>query len=322
MIKWAIIALGVSIPVIIWLTLGNYAYGVLVLYLFQLFLFYLYVRNKKKSYESDLISFEKNVQILVEQSESTTVMLKESRLSKIYHQLVKFSTVLESHRLNHYNEKNKLESLIGDLSHQLKTPIANLKMYMSLLGEPEEQEKKMFYTALIKQCDHLEFLVHALMKLSKVEADCLNLTMKSNDLNQLILNAIGAATFKAEQKHINITYTPVARYKIFDLQWTKEALDNIIDNAIKYSPDFSTVAIECEETEMFTKICVSDEGIGVLPEDINKIFQRFYRGMNSIEVDGVGIGLYLAQAIMTEQGGYIYANRNVQGTTFELNIKN
>ncbi|MCR5122297.1 MAG: sensor histidine kinase, partial [Ruminococcus sp.] len=110
---------------------------------------------------------------------------------------------------------------------------------------------------------------------------------------------------KAESKKIVIKYTRESHTAKFDSKWTREALFNILDNAVKYSPEKSSIAVDVQMYEMFVCISVSDNGIGIAEDELPRIFGRFYRGQNVREQSGVGIGLYLSRRIIEEQGGYI-----------------
>ena len=143
------------------------------------------------------------------------------------------------------------------------------------------------------------------MKISRLETGTFQLSPCEHDINDTIISATEQIAPKAESRQIQIFYTPERCITKFDSKWTREALFNILDNAIKYSPKNSVVTVSVSVFEMFACICVADQGIGIPEEDLPRIFGRFYRGQNVREQGGVGIGLYLSRQIIEGQGGYI-----------------
>ena len=133
----------------------------------------------------------------------------------------------------------------------------------------------------------------------------------------MIVSAIGQINPKAESKQIRINYISENHTAKFDIKWTQEAVFNILDNAVKYSPEASEITVSVKEFEMFTCVSVEDNGIGIPEDELPRIFGRFYRGRNVAEQSGVGIGLYLSRQIIEEQGGYITAE-SCGGSVFKI----
>ena len=203
-----------------------------------------------------------------------------------------------------------LSSLVSDIAHQSKTPLTSVKMYAELLGDSEE-------AAVIRnQADRLGFLFDALVKLSRCECGLIdeNLNPESVPVDTLVSRAVSDALPKADAKDIFIRADLPEGLTVFcDLRWTAEALFNLLDNAIKYSPQKTSVMISAEEYETFVRIDVCDEGPGIPEEELPEIWKRFTRGKNAAkQADGVGIGLYLARAVVTAQGGRAFC-RNAEG---------
>lgn len=227
-----------------------------------------------------------------------------------------------------YNESqlSKLEAkwlrylTMSKLSHQTKTPLANILLYSQLLQEQDiDGQSRQLVNEIQQQSEKLEFLIQSLVKTSRLETGTFQLVPTENDISSLICSAIEQITPKAEKKQIQVTYTTESCMAVFDSRWTQEALFNILDNAVKYSPENSKVQIAVKIFEMFVSIEVSDSGIGISEEELPRIFGRFYRGKNVREHSGVGIGLYLSRQIVEEQGGYIQAESKIgKGTTFKL----
>lgn len=246
---------------------------------------------------------------------------KDELLSKVKHQLIRILDLLDYHHEKEKSERTRLEGLIGDISHQLKTPLANLKMYQDLLRTCPDEDRERFHQSLEKQVEKLEWLIESLLKLSKVESGCIQVQSNEQDLDKTIIEAIGMIHLKANKKRIFVDYKP-SKYQInHDKKWTCEAIYNVLDNAVKYSPEDSLICIQVMDSDLFTDIQVIDQGPGILVEDLNRIFKRFHRGQGSENYEGVGIGLYLSQEIMKRQGGYIYAKNKIIGSQFNIKLR-
>jgi len=295
-------------------------YLIILLVGILLTLVYFKTKHNEDIVREELISLSDMIQDLLDNKQVSSVeVLQDDLLSKIQHQMIKFSELLIGFQDKEKNERVRLEVLISDISHQLKTPLSNLKMYQSLLQDSQEN---LFLDKIMKQTEKLEWLIESLMKLSRVESGCININMKENNLNLTILEAINLVHLQAENKSIVIKYNPVDLMVVHDSKWSVEAVFNVLDNAVKYSGHESEVSIEVETNEMFYAVVIKDKGIGVSSDELNSIFKRFYRGSQVHEIEGVGIGLYLAQEIMSKQGGYIYCKDIQQGSEFSINIRN
>lgn len=212
-------------------------------------------------------------------------------------------------------EKDKIKSLVADISHQTKTPLANVLLYAQLLEEqaPECRE----YTAALRgQARKLQSLIDALVKTSRLEAGMLALRPRPGPLGPMLEEAAGQFAPRAAEKGLALVLGPTDAEAVFDPKWTAEAVCNLIDNAVKYTPGGS-VTVSARAYELFARIDVADTGPGMAEEELAKVFQRFYRG--SADAEGVGIGLYLVRQIAEGQGGYVKAfSRPGQGAKFSL----
>lgn len=258
----------------------------------------------------------------------------ESKLSKIESKWKHFLGASVLSRENVEKEKNKLKELVSDISHQTKTPMTNIRLYTELLKEKLEvsddknrsiteidrQESLKMLAEIDRQAEKLDFLIQSLTKMSRLESNIVEVKPKHQYISGLLDAVIQDILPKAKQKSVELlnTYTgSVSAY--YDMKWTKEALGNIVDNAIKYSPSGSKVIISVIEYELYAAISVKDFGAGIKESDTAKIFKRFYRAENVHEVDGVGIGLYLAREIVKRENGYIKLKSTLkQGTEFIL----
>lgn len=220
-------------------------------------------------------------------------------------------------------QRESIQRLLSDISHQTKTPLANLRLYSSLLMEeeltPRQREQAQ---VILQQSEKLSFLIETLVKLSRLETDVLVVTPKLQPLSPLLERAASQAKAAAEQKGIalQLHLQQQAEMKaLYDLRWTAEALGNLLDNAVKYTPPGGCIQVSATQYELFCRIDVRDNGIGVAEEEQAQIFGRFYRGRQVREQEGLGIGLYLAREIAQKQGGYLkLSSRPGQGSTFSL----
>lgn len=220
-------------------------------------------------------------------------------------------------------QRESIQRLLSDISHQTKTPLANLKLYSSLLMEeeltPRQREQAQ---VILQQSEKLSFLIETLVKLSRLETDVLAVTPKSQPLSPLLERAASQAKAAAERKGIalQLHLQQQAEMKaLYDLRWTAEALGNLLDNAVKYTPPGGCIQVSATQYELFCRIDVRDNGIGIAEEEQAQIFGRFYRGRQVREQEGLGIGLYLAREIAQKQGGYLkLSSRPGQGSTFSL----
>lgn len=217
-------------------------------------------------------------------------------------------------------EKDKIKALIADISHQTKTPIANILLYAQLLEEQAlSPEGGRCAAALEEQAKKLQSLIEALVKTSRLETGVLALHPATGPLRPMLEGAVAQFAPRAEEKGVSLTLRPTDAAAVFDAKWTAEAVCNLLDNAIKYTPAGGGVAVDVVSYEMFCRINVTDTGPGIPEEEQAKVFQRFYRSAAVSQAEGVGIGLYLARQIAEGQGGYIKVfSRPGQGAKFSL----
>ncbi len=244
----------------------------------------------------------------------------ETLLSSVETKLARYLAASTVSARNLCTEKDKIKTLIGDISHQTKTPIANILLYTQLLQEQSlPEEGQVCANALEGQAEKLQTLIDALVKTSRLESGIIALRPESGSLAAVIHCAAAQLTPKAAQKGMEITLGNVDGSAVFDPKWTEEALFNLLDNAVKYTPAGGKISVCVKEYPMFTAIQVSDNGPGIPEEEQSKIFQRFCRGMAQAKEDGVGIGLYLVRKIAEGQGGYVKVfSTPGKGSTFFL----
>ena len=244
----------------------------------------------------------------------------ESQLSALETKFAHYLSAAEASSRNMAQEKDKIKTLIADISHQTKTPIANLLLYSELLMEETlPASAKENVEALYKQSEKLRFLIDSLVKLSRLENGIISLSPQQASLQPLLESVVEQYAAKASGKGLSIyLYDTADISATFDFKWTAEALANIVDNAIKYT-EHGTITISTVSYEMFTRINISDTGSGIPENEQAKIFSRFYRSNVVQEQEGVGIGLYLARQIISGEGGYIkVASVPGKGSTFSI----
>lgn len=233
---------------------------------------------------------------------------EESLFYKINYRLGRLYEVMNENRRNIAKERADLQELISDISHQVKTPISNLKMINSTLMEQEvpPHKQKEFLLASTSQLDKLDFLMQAMIKTSRLETGIISLEKKMQPIYDTLASALGGILLNAEKKQIDVSVDCPEHLDVpHDRKWTSEALFNILDNGVKYTPENGKITVTVECWELYLKINIADTGKGIPEKHQGAIFKRFYREDNVHDVEGIGIGLYLAREIITMQGGYI-----------------
>jgi signal transduction histidine kinase len=244
----------------------------------------------------------------------------ETQLSKLESKWLRYLTSSKLSAQKTEQEREKLQELVSDISHQTKTPLSNILLYTQLLQEQDiDGQSRQLVDEIRQQSEKLEFLIQSLVKTSRLETGTFQLAPLKNNIDSVIDAAIEQITPKAKSKQIKIMYSSQSHTAKFDIKWTREALFNILDNAVKYSPRNSLIKITVYAYEMFACVSVADQGIGIPEEELPRTFGRFYRGQNVREQNGVGIGLYLCRQIIEGQGGYITVESTVnQGSIFKI----
>lgn len=244
----------------------------------------------------------------------------ESLLSAVESKLSRYLTACAVSARNVTAEKEKIKALLSDISHQTKTPIANLLLYAQLMEEQDLPEESMTCVAALRgQAEKLNFLISALVKLSRLETGVFTLHPIPNAIAPMLEEAATQLMQKAAQKEILLVTNLTEAHGVFDYKWTMEALCNLLDNAVKYTPAGGRIQLSAAEYDLFCRIDVADTGIGISEAEQAKVFSRFYRSPSVSDQDGVGIGLYLTRQILTGQEGYIkVASTPGSGSVFSM----
>lgn len=244
----------------------------------------------------------------------------ETRLSRLEVKWKRYLTSSMNSRQKVVEEKERIKSLISDISHQTKTPLANIMLYSQLLQEKETDPELIPIVENIReQSEKLDFLIRSLVKTSRLESEVLVLQPKNQPVSPMLKAVVSGAWEEADRKQIRMILEETTAECCFDRKWTEEAIGNLVDNAVKYSPSNSEINISVKEYEMFTAVNVKDEGIGIREEEQAQIFERFYRSPEVAEEKGVGIGLYLVREIAARQNGYVKVkSKHGAGSTFSF----
>ncbi|OPJ65137.1 sensor histidine kinase [Clostridium oryzae] len=250
----------------------------------------------------------------------------ETKLSSIENSMWRFLNDSSLSSSNLADQKKKIQTLISDISHQTVTPIANITLYSELLeeqalqlGSSYEDGMKEEITAIREQADKLDFLIQSLVKLSRLENGIITVNAKKDNIQKVLSAVDNQMKAKAKHKQIELMVTKTQEQAVFDAKWTEEAIMNIVDNAIKYTPVCGKVSISVEPYQIFLRIDIKDNGIGIAEEEQGRIFTRFYRSTEVSDKAGVGVGLYLAREVINAQNGYIKVKSKIgEGSTFSV----
>ena len=247
---------------------------------------------------------------------------KDGELSRLRNELYKTTVILREAAENSEEEKEKLSITIADISHQLKTPLTSIRIMLDNISDNPDMPQEIredFIQDISKQVEHMSSLVISLLKTAKFDAGTIKMENEEIDAKKLIDSVINNLAILIEIKEIEVI-TKIDEKAIFiaDYKWQQEALTNILKNAIEHSQPKSNIYIIVENTSIFLKIKIKDEGQGIEQKDLKHIFERFYRAKNCNE-DSIGIGLSLAKTIIEQNNGYIKATSEVgKGTLFEI----
>lgn len=282
-----------------------------------IYLIYVITQEKKIAEINEYIKQINNKNYILKIEENDN-----GELSKLRNELYKTTVLLKETAEISEKEKENLSTAIADISHQLKTPLTSIRIMLDNIQDDPDMEKEVredFLIEISKQIDWISSLVVALLKIAKFDAGTIK--MENNEINakNLIDNIVSNLAILMELKNIEIiTNVDEKATFIADYKWQQEALTNILKNAIEHSKHNSRIYITVENTNLFLKIIIKDEGSGIDKEDLKHIFQRFYKTKNSSE-NSIGIGLPLAKAIIEQSNGYIKVETKYgEGTSFEV----
>ncbi|MGL6200756.1 MAG: sensor histidine kinase [Lachnospiraceae bacterium] len=277
---------------------------------------------QKRKYENELAIISRIIDGIINESDSVLISDTDDLiLSKLQHQMIKLQSVFQGYNQRITADRDSLRSLISEIAHQLRNPLANIRTYLALLKEQnislEEYEKCL--DAIEKSEQKLDFLVESFIKVSRLENGIIQIRKADDDLKSTVLGAILQVQKTAEAKNIEISLEWDDNVKIrHDRNWLAEAIYNLLDNSIKYSENNSRIKVSSLQNDMFAQVTIADQGIGISREEESLIFKRFYRGTNVTSQEGIGLGLYLVREIVNRHGGFIKIKKRNAGTAFSI----
>lgn len=261
---------------------------------------------------------------------------RETLTSKMVTELEKVEDIVRYRLAENEREKQELQEMISEITHQIKTPLSNIRMYCEMIGEnassgsgetilrqTDSSLLRQYSATVGDQLDRLDFLLNALIRSSRLETSMIRLQLENNKVLDTIAIAVNNVFQKAEDKKIEIRVSCRSTIEVcHDPKWTAEAIENLLDNAIKYTSESGKIQINVVSGEMYVEIQVKDTGCGIAADEVNEIFKRFYRGRAVSRVEGLGLGLYLAQKIITLQGGFLSVRSEPgKGSCFSIHLR-
>ena len=256
-----------------------------------------------------------------------TVHLPQSNEGNIYQLLAsvdQLATMLQAKNDTEQKTKEFLKNTISDISHQLKTPLSALQMYQEIIeNEPDNPETvKEFSFQIGTALKKIEQLIQAMLKITRIDAGSISFEKSNYSIPNILSHAISELTTRANHEKKEIVIDGDLKQMLYcDIEWTGEAVGNIVKNALDHTDAGGKITISWERTPAMIRIFITDNGHGIAQEDIHHIFKRFYRSKNTSGSQGIGLGLPLAKAIVEGQGGILSVqSERLQGTTFTLSF--
>ncbi len=249
---------------------------------------------------------------------------REGAVFHVFSRVRQLATMLAAKSESEHNTKEFLKGMISNISHQLKTPLAALAMYQEIIeGEPDNAETvRKFSVRIGDALKRMEGLIQSLLKITRLDMGNIAFEKHPYEVSEIVLHSVNELTLRAitEGKEIRIKGDP-AQKLVCDMEWTSEAIGNIVKNALDHTRSGGIICISWERSPVMLRILISDDGSGIAPEDIHHVFKHFYRSRHSLDTQGVGLGLPLAKSIVEGQGGIISVQSSLNdGTTFTLSF--
>lgn len=302
-----------EIPVEIFLRIGI---GVVFLILLILGII-IYYRRKINKFSEELSEI---IDRMLTGGEVSFQITEETLSNKLSARLKRLYEREEAHVEEAKEEKNKMQELLSDISHQVKTPIASIKMYHEILleRELEKDKQKEFLTQSKQQVEKLDFLLQSMIKMSRLEQGVILLQKSYQPIKETLALALNSIVLKAGQKEIDVSVDCEDNLSVWhDTKWTAECFFNILENAVKYTNPKGKIKISVKKEEFYVVVSIKDNGIGINEQEQSCIFKRFYRSSKVHQIEGVGLGLFLAREIISKQNGYMMVkSEESQGSEF------
>lgn len=247
----------------------------------------------------------------------------EKMLSRLETKWKRFLSASVLSAENVKKEHLAVQEMVSDISHQVKTPIANLRLYGELLQERLDGEEQVLAERMLEQTELLDFLIQSLVKVSRLESGTIQVLPQRQSLLPLLLAVEKRGEEKQKKRKIRFETQgwETSGLAWFDRKWTEEAVYNVLDNALKYTEEASTVRMRVRRYEFFVCLEIEDEGPGVDLDEVPRLFDRFYRSPQMQDREGVGLGLFLTREILKKQKGYIKVKNGVKGACFQIYLQ-
>lgn len=244
------------------------------------------------------------------------VSYDESMDAAVSERLRRILEISGMHKEKAQKERDVVQSLISDITHQVRTPLTNIMLYTGLLQEKEKDGETAVLIEKISQASlRLDFFMRQLVKSSCAEREMIALSPKITKAGEIVGMACQAQELSAMKKNIVFVREVTEDMCFADKKWTIEAVANVVENAVKYSPENSRIEVKTIPYESFVLIEVKDFGIGIKEEERGLVFGRFYHSEDVKDLPGFGIGLYLVREIISGEGGYVKIKENPEGGT-------
>ena len=252
--------------------------------------------------------------------------IREGEISALAAKAKRIQEKVDSGIIRAEEEKEQVKSLISNMSHQLKTPLAGLMMYREMLEDEglDVSTRRRFLEKMKGQSEKIDWILQSLFKMVNLEQGAVVFEAEALPVRDTILDAVTASLDKADRREIEILTEPFEDCILWhNRKWTAEVLVNLLENAVKYTEPGGRITISVRPMEMYTEIAVSDTGRGIRQEELTEIFKRFYRSRDVENIEGSGIGLYLSRLILEHEKGYMTAvSAPGEGSTFSVFLQN
>ena len=252
--------------------------------------------------------------------------VEEGEYSALVSKIKQIQEVIGNHARSAEKEKEQIKSLVSNMSHQLKTPLANLSLYAEILTQEEisPQRKVLFSEKMQRQIEKLNWIVESLSKMVKLEQNIDGFEVDGTNIRQTILDAVDTIYEKLEKKEITLILEPFEDDLLYhNRKWTAEVFLNLLENAVKYTDRGGTISIRVKGYDLYTEIQIADNGRGIRQEEMTDIFKRFYRSPEVENMEGSGIGLYLSNLILEKEKGYMMVvSEYGKGSCFSVFLQN
>lgn len=299
------------------MVLGNIIFVVSVIIIYILINLYFYKKEDKRL--NDISNYINN--ILNNDYSLDIREYDEDSISALKNYIYKITIKLRN--MSEYSQKEKeyLEVALSDISHQLKTPLTSIMVMNELLENRnlEESKRKECEQKSKQQLEKIQWLITSLLKISQIDSGTIKLKKEKVNAKELINKTLEPLIIQIEAKGITLVQDIEELEIICDENWTVEALINIIKNAYEHTEKEGTIKITVQGNPIYNEIKIEDNGSGIREEDINHIFERFYKGKSNKE--SIGIGLNMSKTIIEKQNGTIEVESTEgRGTIFTIKI--